>query len=201
MQHIWVLYATVVAFLWSALSTLFAYPHMIAYFNEVAGGPMGGAQYLLDSGNAWGQDVLLLKAWYERHPEARPLGVAAFGWVDPRIAGIEYYIPPIGPARASVVGADAQRSLGPLPGWYAVDVNYVHGSEWPMHDGKGGMYWPRPDGVNFEYFARFRPVAMAGYSFQIVHVSLEEANRVRKELGLSQLEEQSLKAVKGEMGE
>ena len=39
----------------------------------------------------------------------------------------------------------------------------------------------------YRYFLQFEPVAMAGYSIYIYHVTLKEANRVRQELGLAQL--------------
>ena len=37
------------------------------------------------------------------------------------------------------------------------------------------------------YFLHFQPVAMAGYSIYIYHITLDEANRVRKEFGLPEL--------------
>jgi hypothetical protein len=39
----------------------------------------------------------------------------------------------------------------------------------------------------YRYFLRFEPVAMAGYSIYIYHITPDEANRVRRELGLSEL--------------
>jgi hypothetical protein len=35
------------------------YPHQLAYFNELAGGPRNGHKYLLGSSLDWGQDLLL----------------------------------------------------------------------------------------------------------------------------------------------
>jgi len=55
----------------------------------------------------------------------------------------------------------------PFPGWYALSVNKIHS--------QGGEY---------HFFLRFEPVAMAGYSIYIYHITLDEANRVRGELGL-----------------
>jgi hypothetical protein len=39
------------------------------------------------------------------------------------------------------------------------------------------------------YFSNFDPVAMAGYSIRIYHITIEDANRVRRELGLPELPE------------
>lgn len=58
----------------------------------------------------------------------------------------------------------------PEPGWYAMSVNQLH----------------RRDHA-YDYFLSFEPVAMAGYSIYIYHVTLEEANRVRWELGVPEL--------------
>ena len=47
------------ALLWTAGSTLAAYPHQLAYFNELAGGPENGHRHLLGSSFDWGQDVFI----------------------------------------------------------------------------------------------------------------------------------------------
>jgi hypothetical protein len=39
-------------------STLWNYPHQLAYFNELAGGPYNGWRHLLGSSLDWGQDVV-----------------------------------------------------------------------------------------------------------------------------------------------
>jgi hypothetical protein len=47
----------------TAVSTLRAYPHQLAYFNEAAGGPENGWRHLLHSNLDWGQDLWLVKKW------------------------------------------------------------------------------------------------------------------------------------------
>ena len=37
---------------------------------------MNGPAHLLDSNIDWGQDLLYLKDWLDKHPQARPLGLA-----------------------------------------------------------------------------------------------------------------------------
>ena len=39
------------------------------------------------------------------------------------------------------------------------------------------------------YFKQFEPVDMIGYSIYIYHITPEEANRARREMGLSEIEE------------
>ena len=59
----------------------------------------------------------------------------------------------------------------PQPGWYAVSVNYLYDRE-----------------KQYRYFLNYEPVATAGYSIYIYHVALDDANRVRREMGLPELE-------------
>src|SRR5207247_908053 len=74
--------------LWSVVSSLCVYPHSLSYFNEFVGGPCNGHLHLLESNVAWGQDLIFLRRWIDQHPEAKPLRLASFGRVDPRILGI-----------------------------------------------------------------------------------------------------------------
>ncbi|NQT14620.1 MAG: hypothetical protein HQ582_17820, partial [Planctomycetes bacterium] len=58
------------------------------------------------------------------------------------------------------------------PGWYALSVNHLYDRS-----------------RQYRYFLRFEPVAMAGYSIYIYHITLDEANGVRRELGPPELAE------------
>jgi len=184
---------TTICVIWSAGSSLYYYPHSLSYFNAFVGGPKNGHHHLLDSGVAWGQDLLFLKEWYDNHPEARPFHVASFGWTDPQLAGISYVVPPLAPVKPGMYGAETIDKLGPKPGWFAIDVNHLRGTIWDAPTGNGGWrhFWmdfgkPIP---NFTYFQRFEPVDRVAYSYVIYHVSLSDANRVRQELGLPKLVE------------
>lgn len=52
---------------WYLASSIWIYPHYLAYFNELIGGPRQGYKYLVDSNLDWGQDVKGLKAYMEQH--------------------------------------------------------------------------------------------------------------------------------------
>lgn len=52
--------------LWLLAANLWIYPHYLAYFNELVGGPANGHRYLLDSNIDWGQDLLRLRAYAAR---------------------------------------------------------------------------------------------------------------------------------------
>lgn len=167
------------AFVWSVASGLAYFPHNISYFNELTGGPGRGHEQFVDSNFDWGQDLLYLKKWYDAHPEARPLQVAYFGPVNPKAAGIDFVAPPKG------VSALDHAPAGPQPGWFAVSASWAHGYRWllPQSNGTFEML----DEPVYDYFLRFRPQWTAGYSILIYHVSVEEANAVRAEMGLPML--------------
>lgn len=170
---------------WAAGSCLAVYPHTLSYFNELAGGPENGHSHLLDSNIDWGQDLLALKDWLNRHPECRPLQLAYFGLVDPRILGIEFTLPSPGPRASQSVDHVAGTRVGPRPGWYAVSINFVYGFAFGAPDGNGSFHH---NSLHvFEYFQSFTPVARAGYSILIYRITLDEANTVRRQLGLEEI--------------
>jgi hypothetical protein len=175
------------ALTWSVGSSLWCYPHSMSYFDELVGRPKNGHYYLLDSNISWGQDLFYLKQWLDEHPDAKPLKFASFGYIDPRLVGIEFMLPPVGPAMPHPNTCANDENLGPLPGWYAIDVNHLHGTLLKMADGKGNRESPVNEYNNYCYFLHFKPVAMAGYSIYIYHLELDEVNRVRRELGLKEL--------------
>jgi 4-amino-4-deoxy-L-arabinose transferase-like glycosyltransferase len=51
--------------LWQVVSVVSIYPHFLAYFNELAGGPNNGYLYAVDSNLDWGQDLKRLKNWLD----------------------------------------------------------------------------------------------------------------------------------------
>ncbi len=157
---------------WAVASSLWVYPHSLSYFNEAAGGPAGGHNHLVDSNIDWGQDLLFLRDWLKDHPEARPLRLAYFGCFDPRVAGIEFTLPPPGPTGSEEDSSLAAEELGPRPGWYAVSVTLLRGYRYAAPDGHGGArQFPLRA---FSYFLRFRPVARAGWSIYIYHITQED---------------------------
>ena len=135
------------------LSSWRYHPHHLAWFNVLAGGPLGGRQHLIDSNLDWGQDLYRAKAIADRHPH-EPLWLAYFGQVNPRAVGLLSQGPP--PPRL-------------VPGLYLVSVNFLMGRPWVVRDGSGKM---RP--VNFEEFGGFRqltPVEHVGYSIDLYRVT------------------------------
>ncbi len=184
-RHRFLCVAATAAALWSIASSVSVYPHSLAYFNELVGGPRGGGKHLLHSNIDYGQDLLHLKKWLDAHPGARPVGIAVFGPTDPSLLNIRFDLPPKGPFGAAC--GDNAAQIGPRPGWFAVSVNFVMGMHHSTFDGQG-----RRRGVgdsSFTYFQLLEPNEVVGYSIYVYHVTLEEANGLRRIFGLAELTE------------
>jgi hypothetical protein len=192
-------------------SSMSVYPHSLSYFNELAAvlptqadasypmpigksdkngnllstiisaGPRHGPRHLLGSNLDWGQDLFYLEEWCRSHPEARPMRVAYFGnypldRTDIKSKGT----PSPGPANGRATeGPDASSTEGPAPGWYALSVNEIY-----------------EESRQYRYFLNFWPVATMGFSIHIYHITLDEANRVRREMGLRELKDAKVKTPK-----
>jgi hypothetical protein len=141
------------------LLSLRYHPEHLSYFNELAGGPLGGREHLLDSNLDWGQDLGGLAQYLNEHPApgaGSEIGLAYFGTVPPAALGIHYDIP----------------ANAPQPGRFAVSANFE----------QGRPHWVRtPDNkiqpVNigqFEYFGFFQPVARIGYSIDVFELTARD---------------------------
>jgi hypothetical protein len=78
--------------LWFAAESLAIWPHYLAYFNQLAGGPKHGYRHLVDSSLDWGQDLKGLGRWLKAkellNQRKTDVYVSYFG-----IASIDYYAP------------------------------------------------------------------------------------------------------------
>jgi hypothetical protein len=70
------------------------YPHYLAYFNELAGGPRSGWHGLSDSNIDWGQDLPGLKKWLDRNPQSKPIYLCYFGSSEPKFYQIQHLATP-----------------------------------------------------------------------------------------------------------
>ncbi len=64
-------------------------PDYLAFFNELAGGPGRGPEYLVDSNIDWGQDVKKLGLWLDAHGGKRRARLYYFGNTQVRYYGID----------------------------------------------------------------------------------------------------------------
>jgi hypothetical protein len=158
---------------WSVGSSIYNFPHSLSYFNELVGGSANGYKYLAKSDSSWGQDLLILKRWVDCHSGVVDLRMSHCGPFDPRLAGFEFRLAPVGRNSHEPLEILPDNQLGPQPGWYAIDVCFLLGND-PLSaaDGKGG--WDEPSkniGYDLSYFQKFKPVAKAGYTINIYHIT------------------------------
>jgi 4-amino-4-deoxy-L-arabinose transferase-like glycosyltransferase len=146
-------------------ASLVVYPHSHAFFNVLGGGPLGGHQHLLDSNIDWGQDILLLADWMEANPNKPIDGIAySLDWLIDRDAlGMPAHQPPVGYlGDEQDLGDDQEQAYGPQPGRYAVFVRNL-----------------RESNRQFEYFQRFKPVVILGYTVYLYEISERDIQNER----------------------
>ena len=107
-----VIVPTVVGMTWFLASSLYYYPHSLSYFNELVGGPKNGHYHLGNSNIDWGQDLLYLKRWLDKHPEVK-------------LNGLLYDMPLVDVALAGITDPK-KNPIVPEEGWYAISVNQIH---------------------------------------------------------------------------
>jgi hypothetical protein len=81
--------AAVGAFFWVAYGTARVAPRYLEYFNEAAGGPANGREWLLDSNLDWGQDLVRLSR-YMKQRGLRSIPLAYMGTVHPAVYGVRF---------------------------------------------------------------------------------------------------------------
>lgn len=162
--------ATAACLVWSGISSLSLFPHHLSYFNELVGGPAHGHHNLLETAVESGQDLFLLVGWQERNPQAQPFYVHVTTsialsnlnlkferrWPPSRIHMPEPVPHGANGARPDQDTIDRRCDLLE-PGWYAIGLNALH-DRW---------------GENRCLLECHEPVATAGYSIRIYHVSSE----------------------------
>jgi hypothetical protein len=163
---------------WSVAGSLSVYPHSMSYFNEAAGGPENGHRHLAGSNVDYGQDLLFLRDWLDRHPDVGELGLAYYNIVDPALFGISYRLPPPGRPRWLAPELGYPHSFGPRSGYFAVSVNLLVGMKGTVPDGEGGTR-PIAREDYYEYFRDLRPVARAGYSILIYRIHPDQPAEAR----------------------
>lgn len=136
--------ALLVLSLWFFYSSLSIYPHYLAYFNELVGGPNNGYRYLVDSNLDWGQDLKNLKKYVgENH--IRKIKLAYFGTANP-----DYYKIPY----ERVTEEEMRRYT---PGIYAISATELQNAL-------------SPDKTRFAWIKKYKPKNKIGYSIFIYEI-------------------------------
>lgn len=147
------------------------HPHHLSYFNELAGGPLGGRHHLVDSNLDWGQDLIRAQMTYQAHQSEQPK-IAYFGTVDPRRLGMATIPPP---------------SRTPQPGLYLVSANYVMGRPGTVREPDGHT---RSADINeFAYFQLFEPLEHIGNSIDLYRITEKDCEAYNEAMQQAALEE------------
>ena len=99
------------------METASIHPHYLAFFNALAGGPVGGRHVLVDSNLDWGQDVKNLKSYLDAHhiPE---VCMSYFGMADLAYYGIRSRALPAVPDEEAALQLDCIAAISVT--WMAV---------------------------------------------------------------------------------
>ncbi|MEZ6121626.1 MAG: hypothetical protein R3C49_00465 [Planctomycetaceae bacterium] len=161
----------ILACVWLVASSLATFPHHLSYFNELVGGPTNGWKHLSSSNTDWGQDLLHLKTWLEEHPEAGHSSVddGDLNSEHQKPLGLAWHVRVVEPELAGIQSRPVPEI--PEPGWFAVSVNR-------LHDRSG----------DYAYFQQLKPIAWAGYSIPIYHLTTADCNRLRQPMGFPPVE-------------
>lgn len=136
--------------LWYALSAASIFPHNLAYFNELAGGPDNGYTWLVDSNLDWGQNLKELKAWLDARG-IEHVFISQFSPSRPEVYGLNAAMLPPSPRAAPLARFE------PAPGWYAIGATTLQGAY-------------MPDADTFAYFRTLTPTARIGHALFVYDI-------------------------------
>lgn len=144
---------------WLATSTLTIYPHFLAYFNPIGGGPKNGWRILADSNIDWGQDLKELKRWMTQE-SISCVKLSWFGSAYPEHYSITYDpLPGVGfPSHFELWSDPPFNTQAPEPGIYVISINNLL-----------GLNLPNPD--LYVWFRARSPDAKVGYTLFVYNVS------------------------------
>ncbi len=153
------IYAVVIALLlgWYSFDSARVWPSYLAYFNELAGGPSGGHNFVADSNLDWGQDAKRLAQWVDRN-HISAISLDYFGWAEPA-----YYLNDriIYTNTGSWHDANDFIRRNRSDGWIAVSATYFQQAVYSTNQDNGGYRW----------LLNYKPVAVIGHSIMVWHIT------------------------------
>ena len=137
--------------LWYVIESVLTFPHYLAYFNELAGGPANGYKYAADSNLDWGQDLRRLTNYVEKN-KIEKIKLDYFGGGNP-----EYYL------------KNKYEKLDPnnknqRNGWIAVSATLLQGGR-----GQAAKGYDR-DTTYYNWLNQYQPITQIGYSIFIYKI-------------------------------
>ncbi|MFN8487155.1 MAG: glycosyltransferase family 39 protein [Caldilineaceae bacterium] len=155
-------------FLWLVVASLRIWPHQEAFFNELAGDWYNWSNILVDSNLDWGQDLPALREVMDKMGIAE-VNLAYFGKAVPEEYGVRYRPLPGYLRFVDGVELNAYNPYQPEPGWYAISATEL----------RLGLF--EANNVNlYTYFRNKRPVARAGYSIYLYHITYPDTLPVKR---------------------
>jgi len=140
--------------LWQVFSLLSVYPHFLAYFNEIVGGPDNGYIYTVDSNLDWGQDLKRLQKWVEQK-NIDKIYVDYFGGGDAGYYLKEKYLPWQG---------NWSPNDFPKGNYLAVSATFLQGGR-----GLPVAGFNQPWGY-YLWLDKYQPIAKIGYSIFVYYI-------------------------------
>jgi hypothetical protein len=156
-HQLWVWLAAPII-LWLLVGTVRIFPHYLAYFNELAGGPAAGYTKLVDSNLDWGQDLPGLRQYMERQ-NIESVKLSYFGSAFPEAYGVRYEPLPSFPRYSEVSQRQLNLLQHPPTGVYAISATNLQ-----------GVLFRNNYRYMYSWFRARKPDAMIGYSIFIYRV-------------------------------
>ena len=129
----WVCAIVVLAHVASSLS---AFPNSLAYANEAWGGPSHAHLYLSDSNVDWGQQLIQVKQWEDRHPgEECWFAYFARAVEPPSMYGIRCHVLPNGMLEGFPEDAFSLETVPPvIHGTVLISASELSGAAWSIRE-------------------------------------------------------------------
>jgi Dolichyl-phosphate-mannose-protein mannosyltransferase len=131
---------------WLTVGSLAIFPHHLAFFNEIAGGPQNGYKMLVDSNLDWGQELIGLRK-YMTQENIGSVKLSYHGTADPTAYGIVYEPLPSYPYNQWTSDTVPDSVLNPPNGVYAISANNLQGLRFKNHDLYATFRQRKPDAV------------------------------------------------------
>ncbi len=128
--------------IWQIISVISIYPSFLAYFNELAGGPDKGKNYVVDSNLDWGQDLKRLVQWADKN-KIDKVYLDYFGGADPSYYLKEKFAPWWG---------DRKKEELPSGSYLAVSASFLQGNQ------------------SYNWLKDYTPVAIIGHSIFVYKI-------------------------------
>lgn len=155
--------AVAVLLLWYCVGTLRAFPHYLAYFNELVGGPKNGYRCLIDSNLDWGQDLPGLAKFLKQQGNPEVI-LSFFGTASPKSYGITYQ--DFYSFNLSGRREDHVNSLNPSKELFVISANSLQ-----------CLYYP--DKTTYDWLKQRQPLAAIGYSLFVYDVTRDSDAQTR----------------------